>query len=297
MTNVLVIGGAGQVGIELRRLVWPGDVAIHAPSRAELDLADPGSIAAFFAGRRHDVVINAGAYTAVDKAEQEPVTAFAINALGACGIAECTRRAGVPMVHVSTDAVFDGRKSGVYEEHDPVCPINVYGASKTAGEHAVRTVNPRSVILRTAWLVSPHRANFARTILRLAAEQPRLRVVSDQHGCPTVAVDLAAALATIALKLANDIAAPTGTYHFVNGGGTTWHGLAEAILRRAAHHGWIVPPLDAIATSEYPMAAARPPNSSLSTSKLTRDFGIKPRPWLAAVNQTVDALIGADKGS
>lgn len=295
--NVLLTGGTGQVGIELQRLPWPRSVMIDAPGRARLDLADPASIAAYFAGRRFDVVINAGAYTEVDKAEQEPVAAFAVNGLGASAIAECTRDAGVPLVHVSTDYVFNGCKPGLYEEDDPIRPISVYGASKAAGEHAVRTVNARSVILRTGWLVSPYRANFARTILRLVAERRRLRVVSDQRGCPTVAADLAAALATIALRLASDLTTPTGTYHFVNAGETTRHGLAEAILRRAADRGRVMPPVDAIATSEYPTAAARPANSRLSTAKLTRDFEIVPRPWREAVDETVDALMAAESGS
>ncbi len=293
--KLLVIGGSGQLGIELLRVAWPADVEVYAPSRGTLDLSDPASVIVYFNRFRFDVVINAGAYTAVDKAEQDAVAAFAINAMGACAIAECSRRVGVPLIHVSTDYVFDGRKLGIYEEDDPVCPISIYGASKEAGEQAVRTINRRSVIVRTAWLVSAHRANFVRTILRLATEQPKLRVVTDQRGCPTVAGDLAGALAVIALKLATDAAAPTGTYHFVNGGETTWHGLAEATLRRAANHGRAAPPIDAITTSDYPTAAARPANSRLSTAKLTRDFGIVPRPWIEAVNQTVDELLAGER--
>lgn len=289
--KVLLIGGTGQIGIELQRFAWPDGTELHAPDRATFDLAAPMRIREYFKKIRFDIVINAGGYTAVDKAEQEPVAAFAINALGACAVAECTRHSGIPLIHVSTDYVFDGRKHGFYEEDDPVCPLNVYGASKAAAEHAVRTVNPRSVIVRTAWIVSPHRANFAKTILRLAAERPRLRVVADQYGCPTVAGDLAIALARIALALIGQAAAPTGIYHFVNAGETTWHGLAEAILRRAAMHGLALVPIDAIATSEYPTPASRPANSRLSTGRIERDFAIVPRSWNVAVDETVDALV------
>ena len=295
--KLLVIGGTGQLGIELQRLTWPADVELCAPNRGTLDLADPASVAVYFNKFRFDVVINCGAYIAVDKAEQEAVAAFTINAMGACAIAECSRRAGAPLIHISTDYVFDGRKLSFYEEDDAVSPIGVYGASKEAGEQAVRTINRRSIIVRTAWLVSAHRTNFVRTMLRLAAERPRLRVVADQRGCPTVAADLAGALAVIALRLASDASTPTGTYHFVNGGETTWHGLAEATLRRAAFHGRAVPPVDAISTSDYPTLTARPANSRLSTAKLTRDFAIVSRPWIEAVSQTVDELLAAERTS
>lgn len=295
--KLLVVGGTGQLGSELQHLNWPADVEIYAPNRGTLDLADPTGVTAYFNTFRFDVVINTGAYTGVDKAEQEATIAFAINAIGACAIAENSRRLGIPLVHVSTDYVFDGRKIGVYEEDDPVCPINVYGASKEAGEQAVRTISRRSIIVRTAWLVSARRVNFVRTMLRLAAERPRLRVVADQIGCPTSATDLARALAAIALRLAGDVNAPTGTYHFVNGGETTWYGLADFALRRAAFHGRAIPPIDPIASSDYPSPATRPSNSRLSTAKLTRDFGIAPRPWMEAVTQTVDEIFATERTS
>jgi dTDP-4-dehydrorhamnose reductase len=289
--KVLLIGGSGQVGIELQRLTWPEGTELTAPGRTILDLINPKNISQYFEKFYFDIVINAGGYTAVDQAQREPVAAFATNALGACAIAESTRHAGISLIHISTDYVFDGRKEGFYQEDDLVCPLNVYGASKAAAENAVRTVNPRAIIVRTAWLVSPHRANFAKTILRLAKERPRLRVVSDQHGSPTAARDLAEALGRIALVLKNQSDIRGGIYHFVNAGETTWHGLAEAILQRAAMYGLAAPPVDAIKTSEYPTPALRPANSRLSTGRLEREFAIVPRSWKAAVDETIDELI------
>jgi dTDP-4-dehydrorhamnose reductase len=293
--KALVIGGTGQVGTELRRVMWPSAAQTITPSRGELDLADRKSINNFFDGHRFDVVINSGAYTAVDAAEQNPSDAFAVNAMGACAVAECAHRLDIPLVHVSTDYVFDGLKPMPYEEDDPVRPIGVYGASKAAGEFAVSLANRRSVIVRTAWVVSPHGSNFVKTMLSHAAKRPLLRVVADQRGSPTAAADLAGALAAIAVRLVQDGHSPTGIYHFANAGETTWHGLAEAAVNRAATRGSACPPIQAIATSDFPTRANRPANSRLATSKIGRDFGIVPRPWMAAVNEIVDELLAKDK--
>ena len=167
-------------------------------------------------------------------------------------------------------------------------PLGVYGASKEAGEQAVRTIQHRSVIARTGWLVSPYRSNFLKTMLRLASVRPALRVVADQTGCPTAAGDFARALQSIALRLIRDPAAPVGTFHFVNGGQATWHSLAEAVLARAARHGHPAPPVEAISTAEYPTQAARPSNSRLSVAGLRMAYGIEPRPWTEAVSEAVD---------
>jgi dTDP-4-dehydrorhamnose reductase len=288
--DILVTGGAGQVGLELARVVWPAHVRLHLPSRSELDLADAASVRALFAATPFKAVINSGAYTAVDKAENDVAAAFAANAMGPAILAEATRAAAIPLIQVSTDYVFDGSGDSKYNETDPVGPLSVYGASKLAGELAVRTGNPRSVVLRTAWVLSPHRTNFLKTMLRLAVDRDALRVVDDQIGSPTSAKDIAAALADITLKMLADPQAPTGVYHFVNAGSTSWAGLAREIFARSAVYGGPTAQVEGIATVEYPTPAQRPSNSRLSTLKITRDYGVTPRPWQDAVAEIVAEL-------
>jgi dTDP-4-dehydrorhamnose reductase len=293
--TILVTGGSGQVGLELLRQTWPADLTMLAPSRAELDLSSGESIAAWFAGRQIDCIINPAAYTAVDLAEDHIGTAFQANAQGPAWLADIARERGIPLLHVSTDYVFDGALDRPYREDDPVAPLGVYGASKLAGELAVRAGAPRHVILRTAWVVSAQRNNFLKTMLRLAAERPELRVVADQHGCPTGARDIAAALHEIALAHLADASAPGGTYHFVNAGSTTWHGLAEAIMAASARCGGPHVPIVPIASADYPQRAARPANSRLDPAKLKRDFGITPRPWQETVSEIVSELHAAEQ--
>jgi dTDP-4-dehydrorhamnose reductase len=288
--HILITGGAGQVGLELQAHAWPEGVVIHAPGREELDLADPASVRAAFAARPYSAVINSAAWTAVDKAEDAVADAFLANAQGPAVLAEVTRQAGVPLVQVSTDYVFDGSADRPYVESDPVGPLGVYGASKLAGELAVRSGNPRSVVLRTAWVLSVHRANFLKTMLRLAESRDRLGVVGDQIGCPTSARDIAQALATITLRLMDDPDAPTGVYHFVNAGETSWAGLATEVFALSKAAGGPAAEVDAITTDQYPTPAKRPANSRLETRKLSRDFGIQPRDWRAAVAEIVTEL-------
>jgi dTDP-4-dehydrorhamnose reductase len=287
---ILLTGGGGQVGTEFQRRA-PEGFEIVAPGRDRLDLADPDAIAALVASRPWACVINSGAYTAVDKAESDPVTAWKVNALAPAAFAWATAQAGVPLIQLSTDYVFDGSKPSPYLEDDPVGPVSVYGASKEAGEQAVRTGNPRHVILRTAWVVSPHGGNFIKTMLRLAETRDRLTVVDDQHGCPTSAADIAEALAVIAARLAKDAEAPAGTYHFVNSGEATWCGFAREIFRLAEAKGRTIPTVEGIPTSGYPTPARRPANSRLDTAKLTRDFGVEPRSWRTAVSEVVETLL------
>lgn len=289
--DILLTGGSGQVGLELQRLQLPSGVVLHAPGRAELDLQSAPAIAQAVAAQPWAAVISTAAYTAVDRAESDVVAAWQLNALAPAALATATAGAGIPLVHVSTDFVFDGRKDGAYVEHDAVGPLGVYGASNEGGEQAVRTANPRHVIARTAWVVSPHRANFLKTMLRLGAERPVLRVVADQHGCPTSAADLAAALLAIALRLAQDPGAPTGTFHVVNDGEATWHGLAEAIFAEAAQRGGRRPVVEAIGTADYPTPARRPANSRLGCAKLGAAYGLKLRPWQPAIGDILDELL------
>ncbi|KQW70354.1 NAD(P)-dependent oxidoreductase [Phenylobacterium sp. Root77] len=292
-TDVLLTGGSGQVGYEVMRQA-PDGVNVVAPGRAELDLSDPDAIFAMVASRPWAAVINCAAYTAVDRAESEAVEAWRANALGPATLAQVTAAARIPLIHVSTDYVFDGSKNGFYKESDSVAPLGIYGASKEAGEQAVRTGNPRHVILRTAWVVSPHGTNFIKTMLRLAETRPEIRVVNDQRGCPTSAADIAAVLLRITARLvASPQTAPTGTYHFVNSGEATWFELAQAVFEMAAARGYPVPKVEAITTAEYPTPARRPANSRLDTAKLRSDYAINPRPWRAAVEDIVEALLPA----
>ncbi|KQT78428.1 dTDP-4-dehydrorhamnose reductase [Methylobacterium sp. Leaf466] len=291
--DVLILGGAGQVGTELQAAGrWPEGVRLHAPDRHALDITDAAAVAALVAGTPWAAVINTAAYTAVDKAESEVAQAWRLNALAPAYLAAETARTGIPLVQVSTDYVFDGSAPGAYEADAPIAPRSVYGASKAAGEMAVRTANPRHAIVRTAWVVSPHRGNFVKTMLRLAAERDALSVVDDQHGCPTSAADLAQALAAIALRLASDAGAPTGTVHCVNEGATTWCGFAQAIVAGAARRGGRSVPVTGIPTSAYPTPARRPANSRLSTRSLTQAYGLVPRPWEQALDDILDRLVG-----
>jgi len=289
MREVLLTGGSGQVGTEILRQA-PAGLNIVAPGRAQLDMADAEAIAALVASRPWAAVINCAAYTAVDKAETEVVAAWRANALGPAALARASAEANIPLIHVSTDYVFDGSKAGFYLETDPVAPIGVYGASKEGGEQAVRTANPRHVILRTAWVVSPHGSNFVKTMLRLAETRSELNVVDDQRGCPTSAADIAATVLAIAERMIEDADAPTGTYHFVNEGEATWCEFARAIFTAAQARGLATPTVHPIPSSAYPTPARRPANSRLSTEKLRRDYGIAPRPWPAALTEIMAAL-------
>ena len=291
MADILVTGGTGQVGTYLRAHAWPDGVQVVAPGRDALDLADPSSIATCVAARPWAAIINCAAFTAVDRCESEIVAAWQANALGPAALAQASNWAKIPLIHVSTDYVFDGAKTQPYVETDPIGPLGVYGASKEGGEQAVRSGNPRHVIVRTAWVLSPHGHNFVKTMLRLGAERPKLRVVDDQLGSPTHARDLAQALAKIALRQIADAGCATGTCHFTNAGSVTWHGLAVEIFRLVAATGRPVPEVEAIATSEYPLPARRPANSRLALDKIRRDYAIEPRPWQAAIHDIVADLL------
>ena len=214
----------------------------------------------------------------------------AANCRGPAGLAEPTSHHGIPLIHISTDYVFGGDSARPYTEGDPVNPIGAYGASKAAGELAVRTANPRSVIVRTAWVLSANRSNFLKTMLRLAGERDWVGVVADQRGCPTSAADIAAALLAITRRLAEDPSSPTGTYHFVNRGEASWHELASEIFRLSAERGGPTAEARPINTADFPTRARRPANSRLSTDKIERDFGLEPRPWREAVAEIIAAL-------
>jgi dTDP-4-dehydrorhamnose reductase len=293
MRELLVTGANGQLGHELRRVVLPGGWRVVAVDRAALDLTDAAAIAAKVAERPWGAIINGAAYTAVDKAEAEQVAAWQINALAPAAFASACAVAHIPLVQVSTDYVFPGDRNGAWAIDDAVAPLGVYGASKLGGELAVRTSGARHAIVRTAWVVSAHGNNFVKTMLRVGAERGLLRVVADQHGSPTAAADLAVALVRLAVRLAEDVQAPTGTFHFSNVGATTWASFAEEIFRQSAMRGGPTAMVEPIATADYPTPARRPANSLLAHDAIERAYGIIPRPWHDALGDILDELIGA----
>jgi dTDP-4-dehydrorhamnose reductase len=294
VTQILVTGAGGQLGRALARTAWPAGWEVVALDRAALDLTDPAAVAATVAREPWAAVINAAAYTAVDRAEGDAVAAWQVNALAPAAFGAACAKANIPLIQVSTDYVFPGDKTGAWEVDDPVAPLGVYGASKLGGELAVRTSGARHAIVRTAWVVSATGHNFVKTMLRVGAERGHLRVVADQHGSPTGADDLARALAAIAGRLAGDKDAPTGTFHFANAGATTWAAFAEEIFRQSAARGGPTATVEAIATADYPTPARRPANSLLSLAAIGAAYGITPRPWQDALSDILDELIGAD---
>jgi len=294
---ILIFGKKGQVATALARTDWGGHQELHFLGRGDLDLRTAGAegIARRINQIGPSLVINAAAYTAVDQAESEPAAAYALNAVAPGLIAQSCAAAAIPLIHISTDYVFDGTSAAPYAETDPICPVSVYGASKEAGERAVRAATPRHVIVRTAWVFSPSGRNFVKTMLRLGAARHELRIVDDQIGSPTSAADIAAALAQIAQRLrARPAPAPAcGTYHFCAAGHTSWHGFAAAIFDAAHKRGFqAAPRLLPIPTSAYPTPARRPLNSRLACAKLSAAFGVTPRPWRAGLHACLDALLG-----
>jgi dTDP-4-dehydrorhamnose reductase len=290
--RLLLLGGTGQVGQEFRALALPKGVEVIAPSRAALDLEDPLAAARIIAAEPWSAVINAAAYTDVDRAEDEEPVAFAVNAEAPSRVAAQTGRRGIPLVHISTDYVFDGRKGAPYVEQDEVGPLNAYGRSKLAGERGVRAANPRHVILRTAWVYSPYRKNFVRTILRLAAERDRLTIVADQRGCPTSARDIAEACLQVVLRCASEPErAPYGLYHFAGAGEASWFEFANAIVNMAVDRLGTSPEIVPIRTIDYPTPATRAADTRLDCRAVVREFGVKLLPWRQSLEDTIDRLL------
>jgi dTDP-4-dehydrorhamnose reductase len=276
--RILLTGATGQVGWELRRTLAPlGEVKPF--DRFGLDLADTPPLVATVRALQPEVIVNAAAYTAVDKAETERDLAFAVNATAPRVLAEEAKRIGALLVHYSTDYVFDGGKADPYVEEDATRPINAYGASKLAGEQAIQASGCRHLILRTSWVYGPRGKNFYLTMLRLAKERSELKVVDDQRGVPTSSLEIARATATLLDKGAQ------GLYHMTAAGETSWCGFARAILERAG----IATPVVPIRTQDYPTPAARPPNSRLDCSKLRAAHGVSLAPWERALDEVTSA--------
>jgi dTDP-4-dehydrorhamnose reductase len=295
MKKALLTGGTGQVGAAICRAAMRHGFAVMAPDRATLDLTKVDEIVSVVDSGDWAIIINCAAYTAVDKAQSEPALANAINRVAPGIFASEAARRSIPIIHLSTDYVFDGSKTTPYLEDDMVYPLGVYGASKESGEAAVRAYNPAHAILRTAWVVSAGGSNFINTMLRLAEERDEIGVVNDQIGCPTSAADIAEAVLTIATHMTRGSTSPTGTWHFVNSGSATWHDLAAYIFAAVKASGAKVPKLKAITTADYPTPARRPANSQLDTSRITRDFGITPRHWHDAIGDILAERLGTTK--
>ncbi|MDR9774979.1 dTDP-4-dehydrorhamnose reductase [Rhizobium hidalgonense] len=278
--HIVVTGKQGQVVQSLLRRGAETGVEISAVGRPEMDLADPASIAAAFSALRPDVIVSAAAYTAVDKAESEAELAFSVNATGAGAVAGAAARIGVPVIHISTDYVFGGDKASAYSEEDVTAPISVYGRSKLAGETAVAAANPNHVILRTAWVYSSFGTNFLKTMLRLSETRDHLRVVADQTGCPTSALDIADAILAIAARVVADPAPSLrGTFHLTGSGEASWADFAEEIFAELSKSGGRKVAVERIPTADYPTPAKRPANSRLNGDKLARTYGIRLPEW------------------
>ncbi len=293
--RVLVFGRSGQLARELARNPWPAGFVATCHGRESCDLLAGGDPAGLIERTAPALVVNAAAYTAVDKAEIESAEAYALNRDAPGRIAAACARHGLPLVHASTDYVFDGSKPVPYVEDDPVAPISVYGSSKAEGEEAVRAALDRHIVLRTAWVYSPFGSNFVKTMLVLGARRDRLRVVTDQRGSPTAAGEIARAIVAMTERLASG-SGPFGTYHFAGGGEATRFALADAIFARAAMRGRTRPILEPASSAEFPVPARRPANSALNCARLARDWGIVSRPWRDALDATVDEILAGGSG-
>jgi dTDP-4-dehydrorhamnose reductase len=295
-SRILLLGAHGQVGSALLPCLQKLG-SVTAFGRAQADLAQPSTLRDLVLAQRADVIVNAAAYTAVDRAEDEPALARAVNADSPGELARAAREIGALLVHYSTDYVFNGRKPSPYVEDDATDPQSVYGLTKRDGEEAVRAAGARHLILRTSWVYATHGNNFVRTMLRLARERETLRVVADQIGAPTSADTIAEATATCLARLtaASDTSAGCmGTYHLTARGATSWHGLATAVIEQARLSTGVdnfkVRTIEPITTADYPLPAPRPANSRLCCDRLQDRFGVALPDWQDEVARVVRAL-------
>jgi len=293
--RLAVTGKNGQVVSALQALTSP-ELEIVALGRPELDLAQPKTVLKALREVKPDAVVSAAAYTAVDKAESEPEIAFAVNLDGARAVAQAANDLGIPVIHLSTDYVFDGTKDIAYVESDPTGPTSVYGRSKLEGERAVSEATDNYVVLRTAWVYSEYGNNFVKTMLRLGENRDQINVVADQFGCPTSANDIAAAVVTIAKKLVEDASAPLrGVFHLSGTGETNWANFAKQIFALSAENGGKTIVVNDITTEQYPTPARRPANSRLDCSRLEEVYGIKLPSWQTSTRAVVTALAQSKK--
>ncbi len=296
MTQLLCIGKSGQVARALQERCAARAIALKTMGRPEADLREPDSLRTAIEAAAPQIVINAAAFTQVDQAESNQDEAYAVNADGPKQLAEICAALDLPLIHISTDYVFDGAGTAPFHETDTPAPLNIYGASKLAGEEHVRAAHNDHVILRTSWVYSPFGTNFVKTMLRLARERGEVSVVDDQVGCPTNALDIADAIIEIAkfLLMLTD-GRELGTFHFTAQGEASWADVAAEIFDVYESRTGCKIVLNRIPSSDYPTPAARPLNSRLGTRKITDTLGIVPRPWRESVRETVNRLM--DEGS
>jgi dTDP-4-dehydrorhamnose reductase len=289
---ILVTGSTGQLGVALAEAAAALGLALDRVDRPAFDFDRPGSVADVVAASAPALVVNTAAYTAVDAAEDDADAAFRANRDGPAELARLCEAAGIPLIHISTDYVFDGLKGAPYVDTDAPSPQGVYGASKLAGEAAVLAGCSRAIVVRTSWLYSPTGKNFVRTMLAAGRRNGQLRVVADQTGCPTSAQDLAQAILGMAGRLMGGGWEDrwAGVYHAAGTGGTSWHELATATFEVAARYGQAMPTLMPIVTAEWPTRAKRPPDSRLDCGRLAAAFGLRLPPWRDGLARTVEAI-------
>lgn len=291
LPRIAVTGIKGQVATALVEC-GAGDTEVIPLGRPHFDLADPASIARSIGEGKFDAVINAAAYTGVDRAEAEEDTAFAVNAEGAGAVSQAAAKMGIPILQLSTDYVFSGDLNRPYREDDPVGPMSAYGRTKLEGELQVANSNPNHVILRTAWVYSPYSANFVKTMLRLGENRQEVGVVADQIGNPTYAIDIAEATLAIAKRVISDTSLTLrGVFHLVGSGEASWADLAELVFIEAARRGRPPVRVKRITTADYPTAARRPANSRLDGTKLARTYGLIIPDWRISVADCVARLL------
>ena len=286
LPRILITGGSGQVGHCLKAQL-EGCAELSVPDSSALNIADRRSVRQAVETFRPDYIINAAAYTAVDKAENDAERAFAVNRDGARHLAEAAEAAGATMLHISTDYVFDGAGGAPYDEAAPTAPQNIYGASKLAGEQAVLAACRHAVVMRTSWVFGAHGQNFVKTMLRLGRERDSLGIVADQYGAPTAAADIASALITIVRHhTPEQLAEHAGIYHYCGSPYASWFEFAETIFAEAAAQGVLakIPAVKPIATADYPTPAKRPADSRLDCGKIRTVFGIGPCDWHSALS-------------
>jgi dTDP-4-dehydrorhamnose reductase len=295
--RILLTGASGQVGWELSSRSGQQGFEVLALDRSDLDITDPVSVKREVSRTGVSLVVNAAGYTAVDEAESEPELAFAANRDGPAYLASACKKVGIPLVHISTDYVFDGKNQESYLVTDPVSPLGVYGKSKAAGEVAVREHLPEHLILRTSWIYGVRGHNFVKTMLRLGREREVVQVVADQYGCPTYAADLAETILRVAVQVLEGKQVHWGTYHYCGQGVTSWHGFAEAIFNLARKYVPLkVKQIEAVTTAEYHTAAKRPANSVLDCSLFESHFGFAPKPWNESLARMLDQVLSGENG-
>ncbi|MDY6791227.1 MAG: dTDP-4-dehydrorhamnose reductase [Thermodesulfobacteriota bacterium] len=290
--KLLIIGSNGQLGSELVIECRRNNFLYLAVDLPEFNIADPSCVEKILTEFKPSMVINASAYTNVDQAETESEMAFSVNSIGPANLAVCCNKKQIPLIHVSTDYVFDGSKGQPYTESDPVSPLGIYGKSKAEGENKLRSILKQHVILRTSWLYGAYGNNFVKTMLRLGNEKGVIKVVSDQYGCPTCAADLAEAAVDISKQIILNNKTAWGTYHYCGLGITTWHKFAKTIFEIAAQYqNYKVPSVEAVTTDQYPVRTKRPAFSALDCSLVKQHFGISIKSWQESLKKTIEHIL------